>query len=114
MGRWAQSRRRSTDTASAPPPTPPLAFIGATDGGLGVLSLAFDGNVTVIPGAVPDATSLIVGGVLQTVTLALQSTAIIAQVVQGEDPSFGDTVAWAAQPPWILEAVDLASTVVVS
>lgn len=114
MGRWAQSKRRGGGPSGATPPPPPAAFIGATDGGLGVISLAFDRPVTAVPGAVPDSTSLIVGGVLQTVTFAGQLTDIIVQVIQGEDPSFGDTVAWAAQPPWILDEVDLASTIVVS
>lgn len=114
MGRWAQSKRRGGGTSGAAPPPPPAAFIGATDGGAGVLSLAFDRPVTAVPGAVPDATSLIVNGVLQTVTFAGQLTDIIVQVVQGEDPSFGELVQWAAQPPWILDEVDLASSIMVT
>lgn len=114
MGRWAQRRRRATASDSSGSPLPLVTLLSATDLGSGVLELHFDSPVTLNVAAVPDATSLFLDGSPSTVAAVAPNTPDTFNVAQDVDPSSGTTAQWFAQPPWIVNPVDLTTSVVVT
>lgn len=114
MGRWSQQHRRGGGGGAPPPPVVPPSLVVATDLGGGVLELTFNGDVTATPAGAPETGSMSLDATPDLVTTAANTGDNVITVTQDQDPSSGMTLTWNSQPPWILTAINLATSVVVS
>lgn len=111
MGRWAQARRRGGGGGA--PLLPLVTLLNATDLGGGVIELHFDSPVTLAAANVPDPVSLLYDGATTTVNVVAPNTPTTFNIQQDADPSAGGTLTWDSQPPWIVNPVNLTTSVLV-
>jgi hypothetical protein len=111
VGRWSQSRRRGGEAASPPPPP---ALLTALDQGGGQIDLAFSGDVTANPAGLPDASAFLLDNSPPLLSAAVNLASNVIRVDQDSIPSSGMTATWDSQPPWILENIELSTSVLVS
>ncbi len=114
MGRYAQAQRRGGSPPVPPPPPTGLNFVAAIDLGGGHLLIGFDGPATLIPANLPEALSLTTFGSPLSVISGVQVAPTGFNLLTALDPLAFQLLGWAQQPPWVLEPVNLASTIAVS
>lgn len=114
MGRWSQQRRRGGGGGIPAAAPAGVALTAAVDFGGGDMLLTFAGPITADAGQVPDLGAFQLDGNPVTVSFVANVGANQLQITQSTGSPAGMTVSWLSQPPWIVEAIDLASTAVVT